>query len=46
MKFIQYRNMSLGVLGGIGYGNIRYTNTQKEKPDFPELLKSLVLMDT
>lgn len=39
MKFIQYRNMSIGVLGGIGYGNIRYTNTQKGKPDFPELFE-------
>lgn len=39
MKIIQYRNMSIGALGGIGFGNIRYTNSQKGKPDFPLLFE-------
>lgn len=39
MKIIQYKNIAIGGLAGLGYGNIRYTITQKEKPDFPELFE-------
>lgn len=38
-KFLQYENLGLGVLAGLGYGNIRYTLTQNSKPDFPELFE-------
>lgn len=39
LKFFQLKNLSFGVMGGIGYGNIRYTLSQIEKPDFPELFE-------
>lgn len=39
MKFLQYKNMALGALGGIGFGNIRYTLSQVDKPNFPELFE-------
>lgn len=39
LKFFQLKNFAVGVLGGIGYGNIRYTLTQNQKPDFPELFE-------
>lgn len=39
LKFFQLKNFSLGVIGGLGYGNIRYTLSQNEKPDFPELFE-------
>lgn len=39
LKFFQLKNFSIGVMGGIGYGNIRYTLSQNEKPDFPELFE-------
>lgn len=39
LKFLQYKNFGLGALGGIGFGNIRYTLTQEAKPDFPELFE-------
>lgn len=39
LKFFQLKNFSLGVMGGLGYGNIRYTLSQAEKPDFPELFE-------
>lgn len=39
MKFIQYRNFAIGGIAGLGFGNIRYTNTMKNKPDFPELFE-------
>lgn len=39
LKFFQLNNFSLGVMGGLGYGNIRYTLIQNEKPDFPELFE-------
>lgn len=39
MKFFQLKNFAIGVMGGIGYGNIRYTLSQNDKPDFPELFE-------
>ncbi|MDF2158252.1 hypothetical protein [Algoriphagus sp. CAU 1675] len=39
LKFLQYKNIGLGALAGVGYGNIRYTLTQNNKPDFPELFE-------
>lgn len=39
LKFFQLKNFAMGVMGGIGYGNIRYTLSQNEKPDFPELFE-------
>lgn len=38
-KFLQYENFGVGALAGLGYGNIRYTLTQNDKPDFPELFE-------
>jgi hypothetical protein len=39
MKFFQLKNFAIGAMGGVGYGNIRYTLSQIEKPDFPELFE-------
>ncbi len=39
MKFLQFKNFAVGAMGGIGFGNIRYTLSQTEKPDFPELFE-------
>ncbi|WP_236032802.1 hypothetical protein [Algoriphagus pacificus] len=39
MKFIQFKNIAIGGLAGFGYGNIRYTLSKKDKPDFPELFE-------
>ncbi|WP_332910918.1 hypothetical protein [Algoriphagus boritolerans] len=39
LKFFQLKNFAVGLLAGIGYGNIRYTLTQNQKPDFPELFE-------
>ncbi|MFN3997257.1 hypothetical protein [Algoriphagus sp.] len=39
VKFFQLKNFAIGAMGGIGYGNIRYTLSQIEKPDFPELFE-------
>jgi len=39
LKIIQYKNFAVGGLTGLGYGNIRYTITQKGKPNFPELFE-------
>ncbi|WP_026970032.1 hypothetical protein [Algoriphagus terrigena] len=39
MKFFQFKNFAVGAMGGIGYGNIRYTLSQNEKPNFPELFE-------
>ncbi|GAA0879954.1 hypothetical protein GCM10009119_29240 [Algoriphagus jejuensis] len=39
MKFFQFKNLAVGAMGGFGYGNIRYTLSQNEKPDFPELFE-------
>ncbi len=38
-KIIQLKNFGFGATGSLGYGNIRYTITQDNKPDFPELLE-------
>ncbi|MDN3203428.1 hypothetical protein [Algoriphagus sediminis] len=38
-KIFQVDNFATGVLGGLGYGNIRYTITQDNKPDFPQLFE-------
>lgn len=38
-KFFQLENFAIGAMGGLGYGNIRYTLSQNEKPDFPELFE-------
>ncbi|GMQ28447.1 hypothetical protein [Algoriphagus confluentis] len=38
-KLIQFENFALGALGGLGYGNLRYTLSDVNKPDFPELLE-------
>ena len=37
-KFFQYKNWGVGVVGGLGYGNLRYALLQDLKPDFPALL--------
>ena len=39
MKFFQLKNIAVGAMGGIGYGNLRYTLSQSVKPDFPELFE-------
>jgi hypothetical protein len=39
MKFFQLKNFAVGAMGGIGYGNIRYTLSQNGKPNFPELFE-------
>ncbi|MDA0315112.1 MAG: hypothetical protein O2829_03815 [Bacteroidetes bacterium] len=38
MKFFEYKNWGIGALGGLGYGNLRYSLLQDVKPDFPTLL--------
>lgn len=38
-KFFQFKNLAIGAMGGLGFGNIRYTLAQNEKPDFPELFE-------
>ena len=37
-KFFQYKNFGIGALGGLAYGNLRYSLIQDQKPDFPDLL--------
>ena len=37
-KFFQSKNWGIGALGGLGYGNLRYSLLQDVKPDFPALL--------
>jgi hypothetical protein len=39
LKFLQYKNFSVGALAGLGYGNLRYTLSQNDKPDFPQLFE-------
>lgn len=39
IKFFQLKNFAIGAMGGIGFGNIRYTLSQNDKPDFPELFE-------
>ncbi len=38
-KFYERRNLEFGGLGGVGYGNIRYTLSSLQKPDFPRLFE-------
>ncbi len=38
-KFFQFKNIGLGGLAGLGYGNIRYSLLADQKPDFPELFE-------
>lgn len=37
-KLFQYKNWGIGAMGGLGYGNLRYSLLQDVKPDFPTLL--------
>jgi hypothetical protein len=39
IKFFQIRNFAIGAIGGIGFGNLRYTLSQVNKPNFPELFE-------
>lgn len=39
-KFFEFKNIEMGVLGGLGYGNLRYTLYNPNKPDFPELFEN------
>ncbi len=39
MKFFERRNLELGGLGGLGFGNIRYSLLSDTKPDFPRLFE-------
>lgn len=39
LKFFQYKNIAIGALGGLGYGNIRYSILERNKPDFPEVFE-------
>lgn len=34
-----FRNLEIGVLGGLGYGNLRYSLYSTKKPDFPRLFE-------
>ncbi len=36
LKFFQYKNFAIGALGGFGFGNIRYSILERNKPGFPE----------
>lgn len=38
-KFFQYKNFAIGAMAGLGFGNLRYTLSANEKPDFPELFE-------
>jgi len=39
LKFFERRNLELGGTGGLGYGNIRYSLIDNNKPDFPRLFE-------
>jgi hypothetical protein len=39
LKFLDLRNLEMGALAGIGFGNLRYTLTNDSKPDFPRLFE-------
>ena len=39
IKFLDLRNLEMGGLAGIGFGNLRYTITYDAKPDFPRLFE-------
>lgn len=38
-KFFQFKNLGIGGLTGLGFGNIRYSLLTNKKPDFPELFE-------
>lgn len=38
-KLYEGRSWEFGVLGGVGYGNVRYTLINETKPDFPSLFE-------
>src|SRR5690554_6477599 len=38
-KLYEFRNLEMGVLGGLGLGSIRYTLEHTHKPDFPALFE-------
>jgi len=38
-KVFQFRSFGVGAQTGVGFGNIRYSNLAKVKPDFPELFE-------
>ncbi len=38
-KLYEGRSWELGLLGGVGYGNVRYTLSNEAKPDFPSLFE-------
>lgn len=37
-KVFDHRNIEMGLVGGVGYGNLRYSLVHRRKPDFPGLL--------
>jgi hypothetical protein len=39
LKFFEQKNLEMGGMAGLGYGNIRYTLTDDSKPDFPLLFE-------
>ncbi|EKB50379.1 hypothetical protein B879_00928 [Cecembia lonarensis LW9] len=39
LKFLDLRNIEIGALAGLGFGNLRYTLTSNAKPDFPRLFE-------
>lgn len=39
LKFFERRNLELGGLAGLGYGNLRYTLSSTGKPNFPALFE-------
>ncbi|MFD2203370.1 hypothetical protein [Shivajiella indica] len=39
LKFLDLRNLEMGALAGLGFGNLRYTITYDNKPDFPRLFE-------
>ncbi len=39
LKFFERRNFELGALGGVGFGNLRYTLLDTQKPNFPRLFE-------
>ena len=40
-KLYDLKNVEMGVLGGLGYGNLRYTLLNQNKPDFPLLFEEV-----
>nr|MBI1230948.1 hypothetical protein [Cytophagales bacterium] len=38
-QLFKRKNLEMGVLGGLGYGNVRYTLQANDKPDFPLLFE-------